>query len=203
MQLDLSAVPLDLPADLGARAEEFLSFLEQWNRRINLVSRQMDRVGLERQFLSSLAPLSLIQEAEVRFLDLGSGGGMPALPLLMARPSWTGVLVESIQKKCSFLEEALGRFAPGRSEVVGMRFGEWLPDPGSLGHVTIRAVKLDAKLARALAASMRTGGRLLIYAPSGEGERAELLQGLERAGFSMAGLETVDWADSTIVSAIR
>ena len=79
--------------------------LEQWQKKINLVSRSTLPDVLKRHFEDSLQLLNFIPEQKLNLVDLGSGGGFPGLVLAIARPNQLcATLVESDQRKCLFLE---------------------------------------------------------------------------------------------------
>jgi len=96
-----------LPADWAGPLAAYLSLLEQRNRQVNLVSRAaMDRL-VEGQLLPSLAVLLVVPPGvRLRVLDVGSGGGFPAIPLRILRPGIRLDLVEATRKKCAFLRDA-------------------------------------------------------------------------------------------------
>src|SRR5829696_7671757 len=56
-----------------------------------------------------------------RFADVGSGGGLPGIPILIAKPDLTTTLIESTGKKCRFLKYAADTLAPGRAMVANAR----------------------------------------------------------------------------------
>ena len=90
-------------------SQRFCEAVLEANRKINLVSRAGEATQtVERQFLQSIAALDLIPcDGELRWLDIGSGGGFPAVPLAIFRPDISFVLVESIAKKAFFLERTI------------------------------------------------------------------------------------------------
>ncbi|HME90271.1 MAG TPA: 16S rRNA (guanine(527)-N(7))-methyltransferase RsmG [Myxococcaceae bacterium] len=109
-----SAGRLGLRPD-AATAGRLLAFereLLAWNRRINLVSRATAAEARERHILDSLAPLPELEGAH-HLLDIGSGGGLPGIPLKIARPDLEVTLVESIGKKAAFLEHVSARLGLG------------------------------------------------------------------------------------------
>lgn len=86
--------------------EQFCEQLIEANKKINLVSRAGDtEAEIESQFLLSLAILSRLPRRQtLRWLDIGSGGGFPAIPIAIFRPYDSFHLVESTAKKAFFLE---------------------------------------------------------------------------------------------------
>src|SRR5512140_2142193 len=75
------------------------------NAKVNLVSRETSREDFDRLFAESLLPLDIISSGKFTgYLDIGSGGGIPAIPLLISgRVSGSIVLVERTQKKAAAL----------------------------------------------------------------------------------------------------
>ncbi len=107
----------------------YLGLLLDANREINLVSRREASAEtlVARHLVDSLEALPLLPARgarEYRLLDVGSGGGFPALPLLLVRRDVRGVLVESTGKKARFLETAIGALGL-TARAVNARF----PDP--------------------------------------------------------------------------
>jgi 16S rRNA (guanine(527)-N(7))-methyltransferase RsmG len=90
-------------------SQRFCEAVLEANRKINLVSRAGEAAQtVERQFLLSIAALDRIPDTGgLKWLDIGSGGGFPAIPLAIFRPDISFVLVESIAKKAFFLERTL------------------------------------------------------------------------------------------------
>ncbi len=93
------------------RLDEFIRLLGHWNQSLNLVSRGESAHKLVQRHLSeSLALTSHIPANVDRIIDLGSGGGFPAIPIAIT----TGLhvdLIESDQRKAAFLQNTLARLA--------------------------------------------------------------------------------------------
>ena len=102
----------------------------------------------------------------LRLLDLGSGGGAPGLPLAIAAPQLSVVLLDSVRKKCDFLTAAVDELGmTGRVAVVCAR-SEHFTAPGGEGReafdvVTARAVGALAEVVELAAPVLAPGGRLL------------------------------------------
>jgi 16S rRNA (guanine527-N7)-methyltransferase len=124
----------DSAAELGislssaqlARLDQLGAALREGNRRMNL-TRITDPSDIEtRHFLDSLSAavplLDRLQAGEVlRLVDVGSGGGMPGLPLKIAFPALRVTLLESVNKKAEFLRQTVSDLALSDVDVVAER----------------------------------------------------------------------------------
>lgn len=85
------------------KLEQYLALLLKWQKAVNLVSPATLEDAWTRHFLDSLQMADLLPSTTKVLFDFGSGAGFPGLVLAMARPDLDVHLVESDQKKCSFL----------------------------------------------------------------------------------------------------
>jgi 16S rRNA (guanine527-N7)-methyltransferase len=101
---------LPIPDATRERLAELAALLREWNEKLNLVSRA-DVANLERHHLAAcLAPLRFLKlEAGATVLDVGTGGGLPGLPLAICYPQAKFVLVDSIGKKIRAVEDMITR----------------------------------------------------------------------------------------------
>jgi len=108
---DLSAVETILPVsrETGERLEAYVALIRKWNKADNLVgSSTLDTIW-QRHIADSAQLVALFPESR-RWLDLGSGGGLPAIvvAILLAGQKGAAVhLVESNRRKCAFLRQAI------------------------------------------------------------------------------------------------
>lgn len=121
-------VPLEpIASQLAAFAETLL----QWNQRINLTgARSLEALARE-HIADALAVVPHLPAAPARWIDVGSGAGLPGIVLALARPDLSGVLLEPIEKRRAFLAAVARLLRLARVEVVGERAEEHLARGGS------------------------------------------------------------------------
>src|SRR5450432_872331 len=103
----LSALELDADIEAQAKLPQYIALLDKWNRTHNLTAIRDPAQMVTHHLLDSLAVLGHLQkQARLRVLDIGSGGGLPGIPLAIAKPEWHVVLLDSNHKKAAFLRQA-------------------------------------------------------------------------------------------------
>ena len=131
--------------NIWPKLEIYLSLLSQWSRRINLVSRRDWSVLATKHLRQALTTVPVVASIPRRLVvDLGSGAGLPAIPLKIALPDSHFMLVESRRKRAHFLREVVRSVGLGRIEVVNDRIENLSPIGADL--VTARAVASPEKL---------------------------------------------------------
>jgi len=98
--------------------------LQKWNKAASLVSKGDEKRLVTRQFLPSLALLEFIPGEDVRVADVGSGAGLPGIPLKIMRPELVLTLIESRLKKALFLREVVERLSLSLVEILHRRAEE-------------------------------------------------------------------------------
>lgn len=147
--------------------ERYVAFLREWNRKINLVSRRETDYLWTRHVLPSIAPLAQIDIGEeISLLDVGSGGGFPAIPLKILRPDLQIVMVESVGKKARFLNEAVRHLGLNNTFVYRQRLEEMSSNSQFAGRfqwLTARAVAGIPRLLEWGAPFLQKGGKMLLW----------------------------------------
>jgi 16S rRNA (guanine527-N7)-methyltransferase len=101
----LRSLAIEIPDEGRDRLRTYLALIEKWNKIHNLTAiRNPDRMVVE-HLLDSLTIIAHVQP--VRILDVGSGAGLPGIPLAIARPDWQITLLDSSHKRCTFLRQAI------------------------------------------------------------------------------------------------
>lgn len=97
---------LELDATTISRLSRFAALFLKWNEHINLGAVPSGQELIERHFVDAFAAVRFVPEA-ARVVDVGSGGGLPAIPLAIVRPDIELDLYEPIHKKAAFLRTAI------------------------------------------------------------------------------------------------
>ena len=150
-ELESGLAALGLPVTLAPRLLDYLALLDRWNRAYNLTAIRDPREMLGKHLLDSLAMHPFVGDASLA--DLGTGPGLPGIPLAIARPGLNVALIESNGKKARFLREAVRVLGLDNARVLESR-AEAVAEPGAFQLITARA--LDR-----LAGIIAVGGHLL------------------------------------------
>ncbi len=139
--LDAGLDALGLDAALAEPLARYLALMLRWNAAYNLTAIRDPREMVTKHVLDSLAMAPFVGPAAgVRSLaDLGTGAGLPGIPLAIAVPGLHVTLVESNGKKARFMREALRTLGLGNAEVAESRI-EALDRPGAFQAITARAL---------------------------------------------------------------
>lgn len=124
----IAALGLALPADAEAKLLAYLALLDKWNRVYNLTAVRDTERMVSHHLLDSLAAVPFFQGGRV--LDVGSGGGLPGIPLAIARPDLQVTLIDSIAKKTAFLLQAKMELGLDNLSVVTNRVEDYRPETG-------------------------------------------------------------------------
>ncbi|MDG4562928.1 MAG: 16S rRNA (guanine(527)-N(7))-methyltransferase RsmG [Candidatus Competibacter sp.] len=114
-----------LRAGTGARLAVFLSLLERWNRAYNLTAVRDPKAMVVRHVLDSLSILPWLEG--MRVLDVGSGAGLPGIPLAIVRPDCEFVLLDSNGKRTRFMNQVVAELKLANVSVVRSRIEDYRP----------------------------------------------------------------------------
>jgi 16S rRNA (guanine527-N7)-methyltransferase len=149
----------------------YFELLSRWNRKINLASLDDLDDSLDRLLLEPVAAAKYLSPAINRLIDIGSGGGSPAVPFKLALPQISLTMVEVKARKSAFLREAIRQLGLERAVVENARYEELLARPElheACDVVSLRAVRTEARVLTSLQAFLRVGGVLVLFrGPSG------------------------------------
>lgn len=154
----LAALGIDLPAAAQQRLLAYAALLEKWNRTFNLTALRSPEKAVSHHLLDSLAILPHLSADSL--LDVGSGGGMPGIPLAIARPDLAVTLVDSNSKKTAFLRQATIELALAKVTVHCGRIEDFRP-AAPFAAIVSRAFAELADFVRPTRALLAADGRWL------------------------------------------
>lgn len=104
----LQAIAFTFPDSIQARLLAYLDLLSKWNRTYNLTAIRDPDAMITQHLIDSLAILPIFDQLvlaarrQFRLADVGSGAGLPGIPLAIACPQWSVSLIETVEKKSAF-----------------------------------------------------------------------------------------------------
>jgi 16S rRNA (guanine527-N7)-methyltransferase len=137
LERGLRALDIDLSAEARAKLLQFLDLLARWNRAYNLTAVREIEQMLPRHVLDSLSVLPYIRGPRV--LDVGTGAGLPGIPLALALPGIQFVLIDSNAKKLRFVRQAIHDLGLKNVDAVHATVERYQPN-ASFSTVIARAV---------------------------------------------------------------
>ena len=161
----------------------YYRLLEFWNEKVNLTAFSLKDApdeAIDRLLIEPLVVARHLRGSHghgqgphlsphPRLLDIGSGGGSPAIPLKIAIPSLSLIMVESKTRKSAFLREAARHLNLTDTSVETVRAEDLLTRPElheSQDLVSVRAVRVEPRLLTSIQAFLRRGGRILLFRTS-------------------------------------
>ena len=160
-----------LPDGATAKLAAFETLVQRWNARSGLVARGDILHLRERHTVDSLALLPWVAG---RLADIGSGAGLPGIPLAIARPDMPVVLIERSTRKCAFLQHAVIELDLRNVDVVAVDARHYA-ESVAFDTVTVRAVAPPLKAWDLVRRLLRIGGSALLQ--SSERLRSPMFDG--------------------------
>lgn len=160
---------VSVPPELAIRLVAYLELLARWNHKINLTSLPLVEPTdetFDRLLIEPLIAARYLPAPNCSVIDVGSGGGSPAIPLKLAMPAISLRMVESKTRKAAFLREAVRHLALENVVVETARSEELLAQPGLHEHhdvATLRAVRLETRTLMTVHAFLRFGGYAFLF----------------------------------------
>ena len=164
---------LRMSSELKSGLVAYLELLARWNHKINLTSLPLAEPTdetFDRLVMEPLAAARHLPAPDCTVVDIGSGGGSPAIPLKLAAPGISLRMVESKTRKAAFLREAVRHLNLGGVDVLTARFEELLARPDmheAHDVVTLRAVRIEARTLMTVQAFLKSQGRVFLFRANG------------------------------------
>lgn len=164
----------------------YLTLLARWNRRINLTAFDLDHPtdhAIDRLIVEPVLVAVEVRAHDRFAIDIGSGGGSPALPLKIVLPRVSMTLIEARVRKSAFLREAVRDLNLDHVRVETFRLDQGgRPDlNGTADVVTMRAVRPDVDVLDGVGRLLAPGGRLLWLTDGTSARAAALPRGWSKA----------------------
>jgi 16S rRNA (guanine527-N7)-methyltransferase len=162
-----AAVALSQP--LTASLSAYYDLLQRWNRTINLTALTTEDEAIDRLLLEPLLAARHLPSPPLRLLDIGSGGGSPAIPIKLAVPSLALTMVEGRSRKAAFLREAIRILQLSDTAVEASRLEEisdrreW---QSAWDAVSSRGVRIGQAELAIVSRLLRPGGLLILFLPT-------------------------------------
>lgn len=123
--LGIEELGLDLSENQVADLELFLEEMGRWNKVHNLTAIENEQDSVRLHLIDSIAVLPVLRQfltmPSPKIADLGSGGGLPAIPIAILQPQWRLTLIEAVRKKTAFLQHVRGKLKLKNVEVLSDR----------------------------------------------------------------------------------
>lgn len=154
----LEQMGLALNVEQRGRLLDYIALLQKWNKVYNLTAVRVPENMLYQHLLDSLAVLPYIGTG--RLLDVGSGAGLPGIPLAIVKPEWQITLLDSNHKKTTFLRQACIELGLSNVVVECVRVDTFTPQQ-PFDTIISRAFSDLSEFVRLSARLCRSGGKLL------------------------------------------
>jgi len=122
LALGIEDLGLELSPSNIADLELFLQEMGRWNQVHNLTAIEGEKDSIRLHLIDSIAVLPVLKRflkgSSPKIADLGSGGGLPAIPIAIVQPDWHLSLIEAIRKKTAFLQHLRGKLKLKNIEVL-------------------------------------------------------------------------------------
>jgi len=155
----LAALPLELSDRVQRQLIDFLHLLVKWNRAYNLTAVRQPEQMVTRHLLDSLVIGPYLQGR--RILDVGTGAGLPGIPLALAYPACRFTLLDSNGKKIRFVTQVVAELGLENVDVVQSRVEAYQP-VSRFDTITARAYSSIEELVEQTAHLLAEGGQYLI-----------------------------------------
>lgn len=173
----LAAMCQELDAEQQKKLLDYIALIVKWNKVYNLTAVRDPKAMIGHHLLDSLAVLPHLKGVG-RLIDVGSGAGLPGIPLAIARPEMRVSLLDSNHKKATFMRQACLELGLTNAEVVCERVEKWQPQE-KYDAVISRAYSELKEFVRLAAHLAAKGGKL--YAMKGVYPIEEIAQLKDKA----------------------
>jgi 16S rRNA (guanine527-N7)-methyltransferase len=158
-------INLSIEPELLKKITDYHDLILAWSRRINLISKGDHAQIIENHILDSLGPIELIPRTG-KLIDIGTGAGLPGIPISLVRPALRITLMESVHKKILFLRAAKNELGLENVNIAECRLEQFIPsEPFDIA--TMRALPRWESHLEKVMGMVRPGGKIIYYQKRG------------------------------------
>ncbi len=175
----------------------FLTLLQEWNSKVNLTAIRETEDIITKHFIDSLSLLKYLPKKKIRLVDIGTGAGFPGIPLKIMRPDIELLLLESVGKKCKFLEEASALLNIPNIEIANARaeeVGRHVNYRESYDVATARAVSRLGIIGEYALPLLKVGGILLAQKDITKENPTDAKQALDLIGGVIKSIDDIPYS---------
>jgi len=144
--------------------EDYYNLLIEWNNKFNLTAITELNDVIEKHFIDSVLPLNNLNKLKV--IDIGAGAGFPSVPLKIMNPDIELVMVDSVNKKITFLNEVINKLCLKNAKAIHSRVEDLANNPNFREKFDLgvaRAVASLNTLSEYVLPFIRLGGKFVAY----------------------------------------
>jgi 16S rRNA (guanine527-N7)-methyltransferase len=176
LQAGAAALGVTMSDAQAGKLLDYLDLLQKWNKAYNLTAVRERPAMLTQHLLDSLAILPHLPPGDL--LDVGSGGGLPGIPLAILQPERSITLIDTVGKKVAFLKQAAMTLGLKNLNAVSDRIESWVPPANQAGGFALITARAYAPLATLVSQTRRLlaekGGWFAMKGVFPDAEMAEL-----------------------------
>ncbi len=145
--------------------EQYYNLLIEWNNKFNLTAITDEDEVIEKHFLDSVLPKTLFNE-NAKVIDIGAGAGFPSIPLKIMRPDLSFILIDSVNKKVTFINEVISKLKLNNTTAIHTRIEDLAVNPAYRECFDVCVSRAVARLNTLVEYSLpfvKLGGDMLAY----------------------------------------
>ena len=149
----------------ASQFESYYNLLIEWNEKFNLTAITDEDEVIEKHFVDSVLPHKLLKENS-KIIDIGAGAGFPSIPLKIVRPDLNFILIDSVNKKVTFINEVINKLSLAGTIAIHTRIEDLAVNPAYRENLDICISRAVARLNTLVEYSLpflKIGGEMIAY----------------------------------------
>ena len=156
---------ISISDDQASQFEKYYNLLIEWNEKFNLTAITDEDDVIEKHFVDSVLPHTLLKENS-KIIDIGAGAGFPSLPLKILRPDLNFILIDSVNKKVTFINEVISQLSLSGIIAIHTRIEDLAVNPAYRENLDVCISRAVARLNTLVEYSLpflKIGGEMIAY----------------------------------------